>query len=58
MKMGLYARVSTHDQQTLALQRDAMTAYVKQRGGSIVTIVEDVGYLITGWHTPATAPDG
>lgn len=43
MKMGLYARVSTHDQQTLALQRDAMTAYVKQRGGSIVTIIEDVG---------------
>jgi DNA invertase Pin-like site-specific DNA recombinase len=43
MKMGLYARVSTHDQQTLALQRDAMTAYAKQRGGSIVTIVEDVG---------------
>lgn len=43
MKMGLYARVSTHDQQTLALQRDAMTAYAKQRGGSIVKIVEDVG---------------
>ena len=24
VKMGLYARVSTHDQQTLALQRNAM----------------------------------
>ena len=24
MKLGLYARVSTHEQQTLALQRDAM----------------------------------
>lgn len=43
MKMGLYARVSTYDQQTLTLQRDAMTAYAKQRGGSIVKIVEDVG---------------
>lgn len=43
MKMGLYARVSTHDQQTLTLQRDAMTAYAKQRGGSIVRVVEDVG---------------
>ena len=27
MKMGLYARVSTHDQQTLALQQEAMVAY-------------------------------
>ena len=43
MKMGLYARVSTHDQQTLALQRDAMLAYARQRGGSIITMVEDVG---------------
>jgi putative DNA-invertase from lambdoid prophage Rac len=43
MKMGLYARVSTHDQQTLALQRDAMLAYARQRGGAIVTMVEDVG---------------
>jgi DNA invertase Pin-like site-specific DNA recombinase len=43
MKMGLYARVSTHDQQTLTLQRDAMLAYASQRGGSIVTMVEDVG---------------
>ena len=43
IKMGLYARVSTHDQQTLTLQRDAMLAYARQRGGSIVTMVEDVG---------------
>jgi DNA invertase Pin-like site-specific DNA recombinase len=43
MKMGLYARVSTHDQQTLALQREAMTAYATQRGGSIVMRIEDVG---------------
>ncbi len=43
MKMGLYARVSTHDQQTLALQQEAMVAYARQRGGSIVMTVEEVG---------------
>lgn len=42
MKMGLYARVSTHDQQTLTLQREAMVAYAKQRGGSIVMMVEEI----------------
>lgn len=34
MRMGLYARVSTQDQQTLALQRDAMAAYVAQQEGN------------------------
>jgi putative DNA-invertase from lambdoid prophage Rac len=43
MILGLYARVSTHEQQTLALQRDAMTAYAQQRRGSIVLTVEDIG---------------
>jgi putative DNA-invertase from lambdoid prophage Rac len=43
MKLGLYARVSTHEQQTLALQRDAMMAYAQQRHGSIVLTVEEVG---------------
>jgi putative DNA-invertase from lambdoid prophage Rac len=43
MKMGLYARVSTHDQQTIALQRNAMVAYAQQCSGSIVALVEDVG---------------
>jgi putative DNA-invertase from lambdoid prophage Rac len=43
MKLGLYARVSTHEQQTLALQRDAMTAYAQQRQGTIVLTVEEVG---------------
>ena len=43
MKMGLYARVSTYDQQTLALQRNAMVAYAQQRRGAIVAVVEDVG---------------
>jgi DNA invertase Pin-like site-specific DNA recombinase len=43
MTLGLYARVSTHDQQTLALQRNAMVAYAQQRRGAIVTVVEDIG---------------
>ncbi len=43
MKMGLYARVSTHDQQTLALQRNALVAYAQQRSGAIVAVVEDIG---------------
>jgi putative DNA-invertase from lambdoid prophage Rac len=43
MKLGLYARVSTHEQQTLALQRDAMAAYAQQRQGIIVLTVEEVG---------------
>jgi putative DNA-invertase from lambdoid prophage Rac len=43
MKLGLYARVSTHEQQTLALQREAMEAYAQQRQGSIILTVEDIG---------------
>jgi DNA invertase Pin-like site-specific DNA recombinase len=43
MKMGLYARVSTHDQQTLALQRNALVAYAPQRRGTIVAVVEEIG---------------
>jgi putative DNA-invertase from lambdoid prophage Rac len=43
MKLGLYARVSTHEQQTLALQRDAMATYAQQRQGTIVLTVEEVG---------------
>jgi DNA invertase Pin-like site-specific DNA recombinase len=42
MKLGLYARVSTHEQQTLPLQREAMMAYAQQRHGSIVLTVEEV----------------
>ena len=43
MKIGCYARVSTQDQQTLALQRDAMAAYAQQRGWSIVATITKVG---------------
>jgi putative DNA-invertase from lambdoid prophage Rac len=43
MKIGCYARVSTHDQQTLTLQRDAMAAYAQQRGWSIRVTMSEVG---------------
>ena len=43
MQLGLYARVSAHEQQTLALQRDVMEAYAQQRQGTIVLTVEEVG---------------
>lgn len=43
MRVGLYARVSSHDQQTLPLQREAMQAYVDHRGWSVVLQIEDIG---------------
>jgi putative DNA-invertase from lambdoid prophage Rac len=43
MRAALYARVSTHDQQTLGLQADAMIAYIKGRGWDLVKQVKDVG---------------
>ena len=43
MKVGLYARVSTQDQQTLALQREAMEVYVQQRAWEIAVLVEEIG---------------
>lgn len=43
MCAALYARVSTHDQQTLGLQTEAMKSYIKDRGWNAVKRVEDVG---------------
>ena len=43
MRAALYARVSTHDQQTLGMQVDAMSAYIKGRGWKSARRVEDVG---------------
>ena len=43
MRAALCARVSTHDQQTLGLQVEAMAAYIKGRGWDPVKQVEDVG---------------
>jgi DNA invertase Pin-like site-specific DNA recombinase len=43
MRAALYARVSTHDQQTLGLQSEAMRFYIRDRGWNAVKLVEDVG---------------
>jgi putative DNA-invertase from lambdoid prophage Rac len=42
-RVAIYARVSTHDQQTLEMQVEAMSAYIKNRGWMIAKSVEDVG---------------
>ena len=42
-RVGLYARVSTHDQQTLPLQLSAMREHAERRGWVVVLDVEDVG---------------
>ena len=43
MRVAVYARVSTHDQQTLAMQVAAMMDYVKGRCWKVVQRVEEVG---------------
>jgi hypothetical protein len=43
MRAALYARVSTHDQQTLGLQTEAMTAYISDRGWNLVKPIKDIG---------------
>jgi DNA invertase Pin-like site-specific DNA recombinase len=43
MRVGIYARISTHDQQTLPLQLKAMRQYVRQRKWKLVEKVEEVG---------------
>src|SRR5579875_758250 len=43
VRVGLYARVSTHDQQTLPLQLTAMRDYAARREWSVVQQVEDIG---------------
>jgi putative DNA-invertase from lambdoid prophage Rac len=42
-RVGLYARVSTHDQQTLPLQLSAMGEHAEHRGWTVAMTVEDVG---------------
>ena len=43
MRVGLYARVPTHDQQTLPLQIKSMREYVRKRGWRVGLEVKDVG---------------
>lgn len=42
MRAALYARVSTHDQQTLDLEVEAMTAHINGRGWEAVRQAKDV----------------
>jgi putative DNA-invertase from lambdoid prophage Rac len=42
-RAGLYARVSTHDQQTLPLQVRAMRDYAAKRGWTIAVQIKEVG---------------
>jgi putative DNA-invertase from lambdoid prophage Rac len=43
LRVGLYARVSTHDQQTLPLQMRAMREYAIRRGWTIALQIKEVG---------------
>ena len=43
LRAGLYARVSTHDQQTLPLQRRALREYAARRGWTVPIEVKEVG---------------
>ena len=42
-RVGLYARVSTHDQKTLSLQMRAMREYAARRGWTVATQIKEVG---------------
>jgi putative DNA-invertase from lambdoid prophage Rac len=42
-RAAIYARVSTHDQQTLPMQLEAMRAYVERKGWQVTLTVEEVG---------------
>src|SRR6266550_9049091 len=43
LRAGLYARVSTNDQQTLPMQSRAMREYAARRGWTIAMQVREVG---------------
>jgi len=42
-RIAIYARVSTHDQQTLPMQLGAMRAYARRKGWQVTLKVEEVG---------------
>jgi DNA invertase Pin-like site-specific DNA recombinase len=43
MRVGIYARVSTHDQQTLPMQLEKMREYIEHRKWKLTVEVEEVG---------------
>ena len=42
-RVAIYARVSTHDQQTLPMQLEAMRVYAERKGWQIASTVEEIG---------------
>jgi DNA invertase Pin-like site-specific DNA recombinase len=42
MRVALYARVSTHDQHTLAMQMDAMREFATRRGWTVTEAIEEI----------------
>jgi predicted site-specific integrase-resolvase len=60
-RAGLYARVSTNDQQTLSMQSRAMREYAARRGWTVAVQVREVGSGATEklarncWRPPAVA---
>jgi putative DNA-invertase from lambdoid prophage Rac len=42
MRAALYARVSTHDQQTLAMQMGVMHEVATRRGWTVIATVEEI----------------
>ena len=48
LRVGLYARVSTNDQQTLAMENRAMREYAARRGWVIAFQVREVNSGATG----------
>lgn len=43
MRVGIYARVSTHDQNTLPMQLQKMKEYIEHRGWKLAVEVEEIG---------------
>jgi predicted site-specific integrase-resolvase len=43
MRIGLYARVSTEDQNTLPMQIQALQKYVASRNWAVALQIEDIG---------------
>ena len=53
-RAGLYARVSTNDQQTLAMQSRAMREYADRRGWTIAMQAREVNSIIGSTNLPST----
>jgi hypothetical protein len=52
MRVALYTRVSTHDQQTLPLQQEALLKYAHRRGWDVVREVSEIASGATGVKRP------